>query len=192
MFIDYVTLLLLNMVGGLLVLAAYMSVGKFQEDQRGWAPALALPGVVGLVAGFHMTFTWPLPGPYNIAFGEMTVMLCGLFSAASLAILMRRSLIPVAIYGVVAGAMAIVIGAAFIHAKLSMTPQLAGIGFILTGAAGPAVLLSLLVNRSRLLGLLAAMALLAPAAIWAYIGVKAYWMHLVAGQFAEWAPVIMR
>jgi putative membrane protein len=86
MFIDYVTLMLANMAAGLLVLAVFLwrDISAATPDSgRRWAPAMAVPGLIATITGFAMTFTWPLPSPYNIAFGETSVMLGVLFLAAS-------------------------------------------------------------------------------------------------------------
>jgi putative membrane protein len=61
MFKDYLALMLVNMTGGLVVLALYSIRGAGKEDQRAWCPALAAPGLVALLTGLHMALTWPLP-----------------------------------------------------------------------------------------------------------------------------------
>ena len=59
--IDYVTLLLANMVAGLLVLESFLIWGLDRPNQRSWAPAFATAGVVATICGLVMTFTEPIP-----------------------------------------------------------------------------------------------------------------------------------
>lgn len=77
--IDYVTLLLANMSAALVVLAAFLWRGLDRPDTRYWAPAFGMPGLVATIAGFAMTFTHPIPLPYSMAYGEMSVLFGVLF-----------------------------------------------------------------------------------------------------------------
>ncbi len=74
MFIDYLTLVLINLVAGLFIVAAYLFKGMDQEDQRPWATAFLGVGLISFITGLHISFTWPLPGAYNIAFGDTTTL----------------------------------------------------------------------------------------------------------------------
>ncbi len=64
-FIDYVTLLLVNMVAGYALLAAYVWIGLDDPLNKRWAPGFAIVGLIALVFGAHMTITWPLIGSYS-------------------------------------------------------------------------------------------------------------------------------
>ena len=119
--IDYVPLLLINMVSALVVLAFFLWWGLGREDTRHWAPAFGISGLVATVAGFAMTFTWPIPAPFSTAYGEMSVLLGVLFLGATWAIACGWNLLPLGIYAFFAGLAAIVIGVRFIH--LSLTPM---------------------------------------------------------------------
>jgi putative membrane protein len=81
--IDYVTLLLANMIGGLLVLTAFLIWGFESPQQRAWAPAFGIAGLVATVGGLVMSFTWPIPKPFATAYGEMSVLLGVLFLGAA-------------------------------------------------------------------------------------------------------------
>ncbi len=178
MFIDYVTLMLINMAGGLVVLAAFLWKDIDRENNRFWAPAFALPGAVAAVCGFAMTFTWPLPNPYNIAFGETSILLGFLFLAAAWCIVKGWELFPLGIYSFFAGLAGVIIGARIINLGLTTTPVMAGIGFILTGSGGIFAELVLLNRHKKWLRILAAVVLIAAAAIWLRTGYIAYWDHL--------------
>ena len=134
--IDYVPLLLINMVSALVVLAFFLWWGLGREDTRHWAPAFGIPGLVATVAGFAMTFTWPIPEPFSMAYGEMSVLLGVLFLGATWAIARGWNLLPLGIYAFFAGWAAIVIGVRFIHLSLTPMPLVPGAGFILTGLGG--------------------------------------------------------
>ena len=60
MFIDYITLMLINMAAGLVMLAFYVYLDLDRPNNQRWAPGFAMVGVVALITGLHMTFTWPL------------------------------------------------------------------------------------------------------------------------------------
>ena len=189
-FIDYVTLLLINMTGGLFVLAHFLVKGLGAPDRRPWAPALAIPGVVGLVNGLHMTWTWPLPGAYNSAFGEMSVLLGILFLGAALSAGKNWSLAPVGTYAVFGGVASIILGVRFIDLGMTQTPLLSGIGFILTGLCGVLICPAFHWRANRTLRTSVAMVLVLAALIWAFTGYKAYWNHME--RFSAWRPRTMQ
>lgn len=178
-FTDYLTLMLVNMVGAFAVLGGFVGWGILSDQRKNWAPALAAPGVVALVTGFVLTFTAPLPRPYNTPFGEMTVFLGVLFLAASWTLFSDMKHWPIVIYAVIAGLAAVLIGVRFIHLGLTAAPVLSGIGFILSGGAGILAPLYLNLHHSRQIRMFAAAYLFIVAAIWALTGYMAYWMHLL-------------
>jgi putative membrane protein len=153
-------------------------------------PGFAITGLVALITGLHMSFNWPLPSSYNIAFGEMSTMFGVLFLGAALALALSWELISVAIYGFFAGLAAIVIGIGLISRGMSEQPLLAGVGYILAGLGGILTVPAWFTRQSRTIRTITALVLLAAAAIWAITGYGAYWQHL--GDFAKWAPVFMQ
>jgi putative membrane protein len=179
-FTDYLTLMLVNMVGAFLVLGSFVGWGIVSEGRKCWAPAFAAPGLVALVTGFVLTFTAPLPKPYNTPFGEMTVFLGILFLAASWVIAADMKRWPIAIYAVPAGLAALVIGVRIVEAHLTAAPLVSGAGFILSGLAGILAPLYIGLHQSAVMRILAALYLYGVAAIWALTGYMAYWMHLAA------------
>lgn len=179
MFIDYVTLMLINMTAGLVVLALFVATSVHKDDRRSWSPAFALVGLIAAVCGLAMTFSWPLPYPYNIAFGELSVMFGLLYLATALALAKGWKLIPISIYAVLAGATAVVVGIRIIDLGLTNKPTLSGIGFILTGSIGVLAPLMLYMKKVTVIRFLGAILPLASAVIWALTGYLAYWQHLV-------------
>ena len=107
MMIDYLTLMLINMAAGLFLLGCFVWRDlDTPEDFGRWVPAFAICGLVAAIGGFAITFTWPLPQPYNSAFGEMSVLLGVLWLGLALALAKKWELLPLAIYAVFAGAAA--------------------------------------------------------------------------------------
>ncbi len=177
-FIDYVTLLLINMAAGLVVLAFFLWWGLGREDRKDWAPAFGIVGLVATVAGFAMTFTWPIPAPYSMAYGEMSVLLGVLFLGAAWALARGGSLLPLGIYAFFPGATAVVLGVRTIDLSLTSAPVLSGAGFIVTGLGGLFAAVTLRQQDRKFLRVVGGLVMLAAAALWIpTIGV-AYWSHM--------------
>ncbi len=190
MFMDYITLMLVNMAAGLLVLAAFFVFGLDRPGQRNWAAAFAAVGIVALAMGYHMTTTWPIPdlskaGPHmsnlkfaNVAFGETTVLLGAIFLALSLATAMGWELMPVGVLAVLPGLAAIVLGAAISHGNLTQSPALTTAGFVLSGLGGLLAPLAIGLRKMNMVRYGMAVILLAASGIWTLVGMGAYWMHI--------------
>jgi putative membrane protein len=189
MFIDYLTIMLINIVAGLVITALF--VLKYLEGER-WkaAPGFLVTGFIALVTGFHLIFTWPLPGSYNIPFGEMTILYGALYIAAGIAVLMQWDLLTLAVYAVFAGAASIVLGIRIFDLKMTNDPLAAMAGFVLSGLAGVLSLPVYLLRKSAVVRILAAILALAAAAVWAILVFAAYWDHLSV--FSKWVPILMR
>ena len=190
MFIDYITLMLINMVAGLFILAYYVYSGLDSEDQKRWIPGFGMTGAIALTTGLHMIFTWPVPGSFNIAFGEMSVLFGILFIGASVALAQNWELVTVTIYAFFAGVAAILVGLRIITLGVTTQPILSGLGFILSGFGGVCATPALLLRTNRTLRLIGTIVLVAAALIWALTACVAYWGHL--DKFSNWVPYPMR
>ncbi|RAM51013.1 MAG: hypothetical protein C6Y22_11510 [Hapalosiphonaceae cyanobacterium JJU2] len=190
MFVNYITLILINMVAGLFLLAGYVYFGLDHAYQKRWIPGFGMTGAIALVTGLHMTFTWPVRGVFNIAYGEMTVLFGILFLSTSLALALGWDLLTVTIYGFFAGLAAIVIGVRIIDLNLTRNPLLSGIGFILTGLGGVCAAPTLYLKTNRKWRLFGAILLVIAALIFAFVGYITYWNHL--GEYSNWKPLPMR
>ncbi|TFI55522.1 DUF981 domain-containing protein [Mastigocladus laminosus UU774] len=190
MFVNYITLMLINMVAGLFLLAGYVYFGLDHAYQKRWIPGFGMTGAIALVTGLHMTFTWPVRGVFNIAYGEMTVLFGILFLSTSLALALGWDLLTVTIYGFFAGLAAIVIGVRIIDLNLTRNPLLSGIGFILTGLGGVCAAPTLYLKTNRKWRLFGAILLVIAALIFAFVGYITYWNHL--GEYSNWKPLPMR
>lgn len=190
--IDYVTLLLVNMVSGLVVLAFFLWWGIGHKDRREWAPAFGISGLVATIAGFAMTFTWPIPAPYAMAYGEMSVLLGVLFLGAACALHCGWRLYPLGIYAFFPGVAAVVIGVRMIDLSLTLTPVMTGIGFIITGAGGVFAGAALWKQNVKAVRILGGLVMLGAAALWVPTTYVGYWAHMKveqpAGNEAENQP----
>jgi putative membrane protein len=190
MFIDYVTLMLVNMAAALVLLAVYVMAMPEAESRRSYAAGFGLTGLVAAVMGAHLCWAWPLPGPYNAIFGEMSVLLGALLLGAALATGCGWTLRAVAICALPAGAAAMLLGVRIMDLGLTKSPKLSGAGFILTGGGGMLVGLMLLGKARRGFRFVAAVPLLAGAAIWLFTAGTAYWGHLERWQ--DWMPLVFQ
>jgi putative membrane protein len=190
-FIDYLTMIMINMVGGTVLLAYYIWRGIDEADQRPYAAAFFGVGLLALVSGLHLSFTWPLPGSYNVGYGEATTLFGIVFLSTALALWNGWNLLPVAIYAFFAGVDAIVVGARILSLGLTKEPLISAVGFILAGLGGVAAAPFFLWFRdNRTVRLLAIGVLLLTAAIWAVTFYGSLWGHLES--FGEWLPATMR
>jgi len=190
MFIDYITLMLINMTAGLFILAYYVYSGLDSEDQKRWIPGFGMTGAIALTTGLHMIFTWPVPGSFNIAFGEMSVLLGIVFIGASVALAQNWELVTVTTYAFFAGVAAILVGLRIINLGVTTQPLLSGLGFILSGFGGVCATPALLLRTNRTLRLIGTIVLVAAALIWALTACVTYWGHL--DKFSNWVPYPMR
>ncbi len=193
MFVDFLTLMLINLTAGFFLLAhfAYRGLGKSEaeDEYRGWAPGFALIGLIAVLTGLVMIFTWPLPGSNNIAFGENSTLFGGLFLATSLAFGRRLKLQSLAVFALLAGVVAIVVGARILDLGMTQHPALSAAGFILSGAGGVFASGALAFERvraNRIFRLGFALIMLATGVIWAVVAFDGYWSHL--SSFSTWKP----
>jgi putative membrane protein len=185
MFVDYLTLMLINLVAGLLLLALHL-VFFIEREPKRLAPGFLLTGFLGAATGLHMILKWPLPGSYNIAFGDMSLLFGALFFFAGLALLREWDPLSLGIYGVLAGVAAVVVGSRILNKGMTSEPLVAFLGYLFTGVGGILVLPAYLLRKSLALRIVVALVLLAGAAVWALIGYGSYWIHLES--FAKYFP----
>ncbi len=190
MFIDFLTLVMINLVAGTVLLAFYLWKGMDEKDQRPYAPAFLLTGLLSLITGLQLAFTWPLPGSYNIAYGDATALFGVVFLATGISLWQGWNLLPVSIYAFFAGADAVIMGARILSLNLTKEPLVAAIGFILAGLGGLGsfpFFMWFKDNKSvRWVGILV---LLAAAAVWAITFYPSIWGHL--DSFSKWVPATM-
>ena len=190
MFIDGLAVMLVNMAAGLVVLAGYAVLGRGGDQGKAWAPAFAATGLLALFTGLYTVFAWPLPGSYNIAFGEPYTLFGVLFLAAAWTLAAGWDLLPLTIYSVLAGIASIVVGLRVASLGLTKEPALTATGYVLTGLAAILTLPALGLPAGRRLAKPLALVALAAAMVWAVVAYPAFWEHLSG--FSKWVPVVMR
>jgi putative membrane protein len=188
MFIDYLTIMLVNMAAGLTIMALFV-LKYVNGDRKKVAPGFLVSGFLALVTGFHEIFTWPITGSYNIPFGEMSVLFGLLFFAAGIAVLRDWDLLSLGVYAIFAGAASIILGIRLFDLKMTNEPLVAAAGFILTGLMAVLSLPAYFLRKFLVIRILAAIALFGAAAIWAVFAGLGYWAHLQI--FAKWLPPTM-
>jgi putative membrane protein len=189
MFIDYLPVMIINLVAAFVMFAVYL-VFFFEKDQKKVVPGFLMTGFVSTATGLHLSLTWPLPGSNNIPIGEMSILFGVLFLATGIAILRDWDLLTVSIYAFFAGLAAIVVGVRYVNLGMSKHPILSGVGFLLPGAGAMLTVPVYFLRRSKALRIIVALIILAAAAIWALTGYGAYWGHMES--FGKWQPAPMR
>jgi putative membrane protein len=190
MFVDYLTLVMINLVAGSVLLAYYLWKGMDEKDQRPYAAAFFVTGLVGMVTGFQLSFTWPLPGSFNVGYGDAATLFGVVFMATAIALWQGWNLIPVSIYSFFAGIDAIIVGIRLYSLQLGQEPLVAAIGFVLAGLGGVGAFPFLQwFKDNKAVRWLAVAVLLVTAAIWAFTFYGALWAHMAS--FAKWVPATM-
>jgi len=189
LFIDFLAVMLVNLGAGLALGAHYLYMKPDKPFRKSWAAGFFAVGFVGLVTSVPMVISWPLPGGYNVAFGEPALLLSMLFLAAAMTLIYEwEPLIP-AIYGFFAAIYAVVIGIRLYDLHLTADPLAALAGYLLTGIGGMLVLPTLQWHDNRTLTVVTAIILGLAALVWLYTGYDAGWGHIA--EFAKYLPATM-
>lgn len=190
MFIDFLTLIMINLVAGFAILAYYVWKGLKAEDQRPYSAVFTLVGLLALIMGLRLAFSWPLPGSYNIGYGEATALFGIVFLGAGISLSQRWNLFPVALYAFFAGIYAVITGVRILSLGLTKEPLISAVGFILAGLCGVLAAFYLKwLKDYKIVRLLALLLILVTAVIWAVTFFGALWDHLES--FGKWAPAAM-
>jgi putative membrane protein len=189
MFIDYLTLIMINLVAGTALLGYYLLKGYTAEDQRPFAAGFGIVGLLGVIMGLELSFTWTLPGSYNIAYGEATTLFGGVFLATAYALHQKLDLKPVTIFAFFAGVYAAIVGIRILDLQMTKHPLASGIGFILSGLGGVLAFPVYPLLKNKTFRLLAAAVIIVTALLWAYTFYASLWGHLES--FSTWLPATM-
>lgn len=190
MFIDYLTLIMINMVAGTALLAYYLWKGMDEADQRPYAAAFFGVGLLSLITGLQLSFTWPLPGSYNVGYGDTTTLFGVVFLITAIALWQGWNLVPVSLYAFFAGIDAVIVGVRIFSLQLTKEPLLSAIGFILAGLGGlGAAPFFLWFKGNKTVRMLGVLLLVATALLWAVTFYGSLWGHL--DSFSKWVPATM-
>ena len=190
MFIDFLTLVMINLVAGSVLLAYYLWKGLDAPDQRPYAAAFFVTGLIGVITGLQLSFHWPLPGSFNVGYGDAATLFGVVFLGMAISLWQNWSLVPMSIYSFFAGVDAIIVGIRLYSLKLGQEPLVAALGFILAGLGGVGAFPFLQwFKGNKTVRRIAILVLLVSAAIWAVTFYGALWAHMAS--FAKWVPATM-
>jgi putative membrane protein len=188
MFIDYVTIQLIAAASGLLFAGIYAI--KFEapiQYRKSWIYAFWMVGAILFITGLNTIFTWPLPGAYNIIFGEPSVWFGALLIFLGFSIRSDSDLMPMALISMAGGLINLVIAGDVLIYNMTQSPALAFVGFLTSGLGALLIPFGL---KSKTLRWIIAIFLIIAAVIFAITGFGAYYQH--AGDFAHWVPSTMK
>jgi putative membrane protein len=189
-FIDFLTLVMINLVAGTVLLAYYLWKGIDEKDQKPYAAAFFITGLISLVTGLQISFNWPLPGSYNVGYGDTTVLFGAVFLATAIALSQGWSLIPVSIYAFFAAIDALIVGLRIYTLGLTKEPLISAVGFVLSGLAGLGVFPFLMwFRKNKVVRWIGILLLLGAAVLWGITFYGSLWAHMAS--FAKWAPATM-
>ncbi|WP_437567723.1 DUF981 family protein [Sorangium sp. So ce542] len=193
MYINYLTLPLVTAAAALALGAWYLfsapAAGDSQARRRSFAWAFGACGLILLITGLHVVLTWPIPGGYNILFGEPLVYFGTLLVIGAPALSLGERLGPLLLLGALGGFTNLVLALAIVRHGMTQNPALAAAMY---GASGLGLLIAPAMDRSALARRAAGALLAASAALFALFGYVAYVKHTGLDAFGKWVPLEMR
>jgi putative membrane protein len=190
MYVNHLTLSLMAVTGVLLLGAWYVLRGEAREDERkAYAFAFGAGGLIMTITGLSLALAWPLPGQFNVAFGDPLAYFGVLLSLGAIALGRGVDLRPLAALGALGGAGSVLVAIAVARYRLTMIPGLATAAF---GASGLAALLFPLRLRFKAARIVTGALLGVAGVLFAIITATAILHHLAPGSFDAWKPAPMR
>ncbi len=189
MFTDYLMVMLIGLASGFIMLADLLYRNPDPEHRQAWAGGFFAAGLLGLVTSVPMILTWPLPGSYNIAFGEPALFLSVAYIGAAITLAMRWNPVIPAVYVFFGGLLAVVLGIRIFDLGMTKEPLVTAIGYVAAGLGGMLTLPAANWRHRRILALSAAALLCLAAAIFLVMGYEAAWSHL--SSFASYVPATL-
>ncbi|WP_437650468.1 DUF981 family protein [Sorangium sp. So ce362] len=193
MYINYLTLALVTAAAALALGAFYLlgtpAAGDSQPHRRSFAWAFGASGLLLLITGLHIVLTWPIPGGYNIVFGEPLAYFGTLLVVGAPALWLGERLGPLLLLGAFGGLTNLMLALAIARHGMTQNPALAAAMY---GASGLGLLLAPAMDRSALARRAAGALLAASAALFALFGYVAYVRHPGLEWFGRWVPTETR
>jgi putative membrane protein len=183
-FIDPLAVMLLSLgISAALISAFFFMAARGEDLKELVIPAFAF-GFFDFISGFIMSELWPLPGAYNMLFGDPILILGLLLMAGSIMIYKQQSLRTLSIPGVMLGIYLFIESAAIINFKLESGDNLlAAMGlYIMSGVSAvySVILFIKPENNRKYLYYIAFILLALTALIALFIGYEAIYGHLQA------------
>ncbi|WP_437955623.1 DUF981 family protein [Sorangium sp. So ce119] len=193
MFVNYLTLPLVTAAAALTLGAVYLfrapDLGASEGRRRSFAWAFGASGLILLITGLHIVLTWPLPGGYNIVFGEPLAYFGVLLVVGAPALWLGERLGPLLLLGALGGITNLVLAWVILRHGMTQNPALAAAMY---GASGLGLVIAPAMDRSALARRVAGALLAASAALFALFGYAAYMKHPGLDAFGKWVPIEMR
>ncbi|MDH4247354.1 MAG: DUF981 domain-containing protein [Deltaproteobacteria bacterium] len=186
MSINYLSLVFLNLAAGLVTLAFWIYLDAGRNTERRWVPGLMMTGLLALMLGLHMVFTWPLPGSANILYGEMSTLFGVLLTGMGIVLMVGMDLLAVGVIAALSGAASLVVAVQMFRLGLAPNPLLHGIAFVWMGILGLGALPMLRLSGSYAFRLFGAVGLMIGALLWAIAAFQGFWQH--SRDFQGWVP----
>ncbi len=187
MFTDYLMVMLIGLASGFVILADLLYRNPEPDHRQAWAGGFFAAGLLGLVTAVPMVLTWPLPGSYNIAFGEPALFLSVAYIGAAITLAMRWNPVIPAIYAFFGGLLAVVLGVRIFNLGMTQEPLVTALGYVTAGLGGMLTLPAANWRHRRAFALTAAVLLCVAAIIFLAMGYEAAWSHLAS--FAKYVPL---
>ncbi|MEM0106672.1 MAG: DUF981 family protein [Candidatus Micrarchaeaceae archaeon] len=183
-FIDSLTIMLLSLGMSTAILAIYFLMNALgrRDTNKLYIPMLVF-GLFDAISGGIMSFTWPLPGAYNMLFGDPLLML-GLIMIAGSYMLMKEIKVGIlSVAGIFLGLYLAVESAGIVNFKLESGNNLIGaLGlYVLSAVAGlisPIAILDARRNRKAYFFMFIILALITLVAL--FIGYSGIYEHLAS------------
>lgn len=189
MFVNYLTLMLLNIAIGFFFLGIYAYRQHQRSDFQKWVPLFGMIGIIAFILGLHMIMTWPIPGSYNIPYGELSILFGALFLGAAYALKNSLDLSLLTVYSFFVGALGILVGVRIAHLGLTKEPIISGVLF---AASGLAAMLAFPIHRVKnkaFVHHIGATVMIIVSFGWLFYAYSAYWSHME--QYQNWKPSTM-
>jgi len=191
LFVDYLAVMLLSLGVSTLYVAWFVyKLGRTGKPMAELAVPMFVLGAFNAISGFAMSFQWPLPGGYNMLFGDPLLFFGLLMIAGAYMIRKNISVKNLAMPGFFLGIYILVGAAAIVGYNLEPGSHfIASFGlYLVAGLSGifaPAVYLSPKGSNRYMYYLLAALLILAAIAA-LFLAYTALYEHI--GSFSAWFP----
>ncbi len=190
MFVDYLTLQLTAAASALLFMGIYVwwALDKPLTTQKPWGSLFITYGTILSITAINTVINWPLPGGYNIVFGEPALYFGILLFIGGFAIRRGEDLFPLSLVAMIGGFLNIIISADILMYSMTQSPALAFVGYLTSGIG--AVLIPLVAwKKSAGIRRVVAVFLIIAAIVFGFTAVGAYVQHPSA--FKTWKPDTM-
>lgn len=188
MFIDYLSVQLAAAAAGLFFAAVYgvFYIDSPLETKRSWATFFWVIGAVLMVTGLDTVTHWPLPGGYNIVFGEPALFFGAVLFGAGFGIRWGDNLVPISFAALVGGVINILISIDMLKYSMTREPVLAFWAYLTSGVGAVLVPPAIGLKGWAWLRWIVGILLVISAILFAITGIGAYLQH--PHSFAKWKP----